>query len=309
MSDLVSRLASPAKVVPGSIVGTGIGNITDAAIAAAARLPADSPTPTMPATTVTKDGALASSPSYLSPLAATATDWENAASPLDVLQPAGWPSGASSPLSMTSTSTLTDVLCSFSNVRRRLELEEEARREQDRLTLSQSTEAGSESESASEQSGSGSKSRSATTSALLGASAQAGLGSRTKLEHLRRIGRFKGTVDEQVFTKRSTDNDDDSDGLSSSGRVLSSSEALADSYSWREGPKHPNDAFASISSGPIKPDLADKQLNQSADTGLGLPLARVYAEFFGGSLNFRSLDSHGTDVYFRIPKSNSELLS
>lgn len=299
VSDLVSRLASPAKVIPGSIVGTGIGNMTDAAMAAAARAPADSATPTMPTTTVSKDAALASSPSCFSPLAATSAEWDNTSTPLDVLQPAGWPSGATSPVSMTSISTLTDVLCSFSNVRRRLELEEEARREQ--ASLSQQSQSTSGDKAETSDSSTSSSAKAVADTPLLGASAQAGLGSRSKLEHLRRIGKFKGTVDEQVLTR----GEGEPASITIPGGTLTSSEALADSYSWREGPKEPHDAFGS---GSVKPRLSDKQLNQTADTGLGLPLARVYAEFFGGSLNFRSLDSHGTDVYYRIPKSKTEIL-
>lgn len=38
------------------------------------------------------------------------------------------------------------------------------------------------------------------------------------------------------------------------------------------------------------------------ETGLGLPMARVYCDFFGGSLSLRSLDGVATDVYVRLPK-------
>ncbi|PWN33980.1 alpha-ketoacid dehydrogenase kinase [Meira miltonrushii] len=38
------------------------------------------------------------------------------------------------------------------------------------------------------------------------------------------------------------------------------------------------------------------------ETGLGLPMTKIYTDFFGGSLNLRSLDGHGMDVYVRLPK-------
>lgn len=42
--------------------------------------------------------------------------------------------------------------------------------------------------------------------------------------------------------------------------------------------------------------------HQSHKTGLGLPVTKVYCDFFGGSLALRSLDGHSTDVYVRLPK-------
>jgi hypothetical protein len=40
----------------------------------------------------------------------------------------------------------------------------------------------------------------------------------------------------------------------------------------------------------------------ASETGLGLPMTKVYCDFFGGSLAFRSLDGHSSDVYVRLPK-------
>lgn len=42
--------------------------------------------------------------------------------------------------------------------------------------------------------------------------------------------------------------------------------------------------------------------HQASKTGLGLPVTKVYCDFFGGSLALRSLDGHSTDVYVRLPK-------
>ncbi|KAI8907285.1 branched-chain alpha-ketoacid dehydrogenase [Gorgonomyces haynaldii] len=38
-----------------------------------------------------------------------------------------------------------------------------------------------------------------------------------------------------------------------------------------------------------------------AGLGFGLPMSRIYAKYFGGSLEFRSLVGHGVDMYVRLP--------
>jgi signal transduction histidine kinase len=38
-----------------------------------------------------------------------------------------------------------------------------------------------------------------------------------------------------------------------------------------------------------------------AGLGFGLPMSRVYASYFGGSLDFRSVSGHGTDVFLQFP--------
>lgn len=38
-----------------------------------------------------------------------------------------------------------------------------------------------------------------------------------------------------------------------------------------------------------------------AGLGFGLPMSRVYAKYFGGSLEFRSVIGHGTDVFLCFP--------
>lgn len=34
--------------------------------------------------------------------------------------------------------------------------------------------------------------------------------------------------------------------------------------------------------------------------GLGLPLARIYARYFGGDLEVNSMDGYGTDIYLKL---------
>ena len=37
------------------------------------------------------------------------------------------------------------------------------------------------------------------------------------------------------------------------------------------------------------------------DLGFGLPLARVYARYFGGDLTLKSMEGYGVDVYIHLP--------
>lgn len=260
VSDLVSRLASYPKPTTNGGPGESL-----------ARQQQPSPledqpvTATMPSTSFNKNTAIAFSASTSSPLSAEGAIYRSQT-------PSGYPTPGG-PAS-TPTSTLTDVLCSFSHVRRRLELEAEARHaEEEKARRKNSTGTTADSTATSpNESGSASSIPPTSSSILLGASAQAGLGSRSKLEHLKRIGRFKGTVGEQI---------DAAVPSSSRSQSASSGAAAADNS--------------------LKTSLSSTSLGM-ADTGLGLPMARVYAEFFGGSLQFRSLDGHGQDVYIRVPK-------
>lgn len=38
-----------------------------------------------------------------------------------------------------------------------------------------------------------------------------------------------------------------------------------------------------------------------AGLGFGLPMSRIYAKYFGGSLDIQSIPGHGCDVFLRIP--------
>ncbi|KAI8928051.1 branched-chain alpha-ketoacid dehydrogenase [Entophlyctis helioformis] len=46
-----------------------------------------------------------------------------------------------------------------------------------------------------------------------------------------------------------------------------------------------------------------------AGLGFGLPMSRIYARYFGGSLEFRSLIGHGTDVFVRFPSISQQVES
>lgn len=41
--------------------------------------------------------------------------------------------------------------------------------------------------------------------------------------------------------------------------------------------------------------------------GLGLPMTRVYAEYWGGSLQHTSMEGYGTDVFLHIEKLGNRL--
>lgn len=293
VSDLVSRLAAAAP--------TGA-----AAAARASHRAASSAVPTMPATTVGKgEGAVASSSTTASPLSSppssSGQDPSSDTSPPTLDQtPHHWPAGAISPVRSSGVSSnLTDVLCSFSNVKQRLELEEEARREKGKIEQvlrgerggmnegpNAATSQASLAEEGQEEEDSDVQSSGSTSSTLLGASAQAGLGSRSKLELLRRTGKFKGTVREQVGSAGSADQTDST--------IPSPSPSV-------DPPPRPQPARTNEQHHYLQSSLSETSLGL-ADTGLGMAMARVYAEYFGGSLNFRSLDGHGMDVYYRVAK-------
>jgi hypothetical protein len=40
--------------------------------------------------------------------------------------------------------------------------------------------------------------------------------------------------------------------------------------------------------------------------GFGLPLARIYARYFGGELSLKSLEGHGVDAYLHLPRLGEE---
>lgn len=50
----------------------------------------------------------------------------------------------------------------------------------------------------------------------------------------------------------------------------------------------------------------DESVQQPPVSGLGfgLPMAKIYAEYFGGSLNLISLEGHGCDVFLELPSIN-----
>jgi hypothetical protein len=96
-----------------------------------------------------------------------------------------------------------------------------------------------------------------------------GIDSWAKLEALRNVGRFKGTVAEQIPR---------------GGKQQQQQQESKENEDERQQA--------------ITPSTHLKR----AETGLGLPMTKIYTDFFGGSLSLRSLDGHGMDVFVRLPK-------
>ncbi|KDN46482.1 hypothetical protein K437DRAFT_235251 [Tilletiaria anomala UBC 951] len=182
----------------------------------------------------------------------------------------------SSSSGMNANDALISFLCSFSNVRRRLELEAEMRKQQEE------------------------KGRSS------GDIMTGGLGSSRQLEALLNMGTFKGTVREQVVgSHASTISKDLPDAVPS----LSASPDLTGNQrkhpSWVPQQDNPTDSPSSSVASLVEGSGGVGGIRNPAsasETGLGLPMTKVYCDFFGGSLAFRSLDGHSSDVYVRLPK-------
>jgi hypothetical protein len=183
-------------------------------------------------------------------------------------QPAA-PTEFTSPSSSTMTNKIgaTDPLIaavtSFSNIRRRLEMEE--KRLSQEKPVKKSKDEVAESGAHFESPGGEKEAIQMGLRAGLKDHEQraSGIDSWAKLEALRNVGRFKGTVAEQMPKGEMAKNQKES----GAPRTQSSSSHL----------KH-------------------------SETGLGLPMTKIYTDFFGGSLSLRSLDGHGMDVFVRLPK-------
>ncbi|KAL2917361.1 hypothetical protein HK105_203025 [Polyrhizophydium stewartii] len=83
------------------------------------------------------------------------------------------------------------------------------------------------------------------------------------LEHIERVWEYSFTT-----VPKYADEDDDAGGIFSTQARLSMQQGVG---------------------GPI------------AGLGFGLPMSRIYAKYFGGSLEFRTVHGHGTDLFVRFP--------
>ncbi|KAK4055257.1 putative protein kinase [Microbotryomycetes sp. JL201] len=50
----------------------------------------------------------------------------------------------------------------------------------------------------------------------------------------------------------------------------------------------------------------EEQFDAIVNSGIGLPLARMYAEYFAGSLQIYTIQGHGSDALLRVPKFGAE---
>ncbi|KAJ3815498.1 branched-chain alpha-ketoacid dehydrogenase kinase [Lentinula aff. lateritia] len=51
----------------------------------------------------------------------------------------------------------------------------------------------------------------------------------------------------------------------------------------------------------------DAGIGRHARMGIGLPMSNIFATYFGGSLDLKTLDGYGTDAYVRLPKLGTNL--
>lgn len=189
------------------------------------------------------------------------------------------------------------AVTSFSSVRRRLELEEEeVRRQQRRQEIKSDTESKGSGHDYGVAGVSSMDAPASATDASNGTiiaeraeakmqtrrASSAGIDSLAKMEALRRVGRFKGTVSEQLISGRDA----------SRTHLQAVSDAAIASAASNGAPERETRSAASA--------LIAAGARQ--ETGLGLPMTKIYTDFFGGSLSLRSLDGHGMDVYVRLPK-------
>lgn len=76
---------------------------------------------------------------------------------------------------------------------------------------------------------------------------------------------------------------------------------------WSYQARAPTGDFRHFSQVHRMPTSIDERANQAADLGqahlgMGLPMSRVYAEYWGGELQVMTLEGYGTDAYLRIPR-------
>ena len=48
-------------------------------------------------------------------------------------------------------------------------------------------------------------------------------------------------------------------------------------------------------------NIYDQNITEPPSRGFGLPLARIYARYFGGDLTLKSMEGHGVDCYLHVP--------
>lgn len=168
---------------------------------------------------------------------------------------------------------LVTAITSFSNVRRRLEIEAEVLRKNTQTVSSHQRQQSSLETTAAETP---TQEKEALGLGFLATTRGTGIDSLAKMDALRSVGRFKGTVAEQ---------------LSSSTQQSMQTDTLTHQAFPEGETRTAANALASI------PSTCTR-----LETGLGLPMTKIYTDFFGGSLSLRSLDGNGLDVYVRLPK-------
>ncbi|PWN47333.1 hypothetical protein IE53DRAFT_390537 [Violaceomyces palustris] len=211
------------------------------------------------------------------------------------------PNPANSHSVPTSSDPLIDALCSFSNVRRRLELEEEM---EEQLQIDPKF-SGKLEASSSDRGKSGSRS---DLDDLADSASQVAGGTRNMLNTLLEVGKFKGTVNEQMVSAASSSHPSSSGPVSNASMESLENSALSTGTGGEHGDALPPPSSPSELSPRAYEGTGPAALNTvHMETGLGLPMAKVYCDFFGGNLSIRSLDGHSTDIYVRLPKLGTKM--
>ena len=97
---------------------------------------------------------------------------------------------------------------------------------------------------------------------------------------------------------------DEGGGIAPSGALISISQLLdlhkVWEYSWTSVDKLDDDNDTVFST-QARLSLQQSTGGPMAGLGFGLPMSRIYAKYFGGSLEIKSIPGHGCDVFLRIP--------
>lgn len=132
----------------------------------------------------------------------------------------------------------------------------------------------------------------------------------TGIMALRSVGELAGTVKEQLERHQAQQQELASSlSPSSSSSPGSSSTSTSSAPSSTSSPSSPSSSSTTDPSS--RPDL-DAQvrnglaLDAQLRSGIGLPLARMYAEYFGGALSIFTCQGYGSDAFLTVPKFGVE---
>ncbi len=67
----------------------------------------------------------------------------------------------------------------------------------------------------------------------------------------------------------------------------------------------PENSTIEIAKHPELVGRMDENIPMKLSMGIGLPMSRVYANYWGGSMSLYSMTGYGTDVYVTLNASNS----
>ncbi|KAJ3077859.1 hypothetical protein HDU99_000929, partial [Rhizoclosmatium hyalinum] len=134
--------------------------------------------------------------------------------------------------------------------------------------------------------------------------------SRATVEHSRRISR-KGEQPPVLITVARGPEDVTIRVRDQGGGISPEEMARVFEYSYTTVPKSELEQDTNIFSSQSRQAMQAGVGGPIAGLGFGLPMSRIYAKYFGGSLDLKSVGGHGLDVFLRVPnisRSDSKLL-